>query len=280
MTGKNLLQPDFEKVVDLDKTIKSEKYRILKLLPKFAINRMKRIIHQDDLNLLHNKYRHLWGIDYVHALMEDLNVKIDIENSEYLRKDSRYIYVANHPLGGIDAMAFLIAIYSVHGIVISPSNDLFNYVPNLSPLILGVNVFGKGNKENIDKLNKLFESDVPVMIFPAGEVSRKRNGIICDSEWHKTFVSKAVQYKRQVVPAFISGQNSNFFYNLANFRKMLGLKMYVETLYLPDEMLKQRNTNLTITYGKPIDYTFFDKSRTPQEWTQFVKETVYKLSNK
>jgi putative hemolysin len=98
-----------------------------------------------------------------------------------------------------------------------------------------------------------------------------------DLEWQKSFIRKSVQYKRDVVPVHISGRNTNFFYRLANIRKLLGIKVNLEMFYLVDETYKHRNKRIAITFGKPIPWQTFDKSKTYKEWAHWVKEKVYHM---
>jgi hypothetical protein len=93
----------------------------------------------------------------------------------------------------------------------------------------------------------------------------------------KNFIIKAVEFERDVIPVHFEGRNSRFFYNLANLRKASGIKFNFELVYLPDEMYKNSNQTFTITFGKPIPYETFDKSKTPSEWARTVKEVVYAL---
>lgn len=67
------------------------------------------------------------------------------------------------------------------------------------------------------------------------------------------------------------------FYNLANFRKKIGLKANIEMLYLPDETFKQRNRTFTLYIGQPIEWESLDKSKKPIEWAQEIKRKVYLL---
>ena len=117
-----------------------------------------------------------------------------------------------------------------------------------------------------------------LIIFPAGICSRKQNGVIKDLPWKKTFVTKSVEYQRDIVPIYFDGRNSDFFYNLANVCKWLGIKFNIAMLYLADEMFKNKNKTFTVTIGKPIPWQTFDNTKTPNEWAQFVKEIVYKLN--
>jgi len=122
-----------------------------------------------------------------------------------------------------------------------------------------------------------FKSDDQLIMFPAGLCSRRRNGVIRDLEWKKTFIVKSVQAQRDVVPVHFGGRNSDFFYNLANICKALGIKFNIAMLYLADEMFKNRHKTFTVTFGKPIPWQTFDKSKTPAQWAEYVKDIVYKL---
>jgi putative hemolysin len=114
-------------------------------------------------------------------------------------------------------------------------------------------------------------------MFPAGICSRRIKGVIRDLEWKKTFITKSIQTQRDIVPIHFEGRNSDFFYNLANVNKMLGIKFNIAMLYLSDEMFRNRNKKFKVTIGKPIPWQTFDKSKTPTEWAQYVKEIVYTL---
>lgn len=265
------------KVVDVDKALQNSKSPRMRKLPKFLRNFLKKTICQDELNKIHTKYAHLWGMDYVKALLfDEFKVKIDILGEEKVQKDKLYVYVANHPLGAIDALAFLYLIDKLHGKVVSPSNQLFEYIPNLHPVIVGIDVFKQNTKDKIAAVNKAFETDNQIMIFPAGEVSRKIGKTIEDPQWQKTFVSKAVQFQRDIVPVHISGSNSRKFYRIAKFRKFLGIKAYLETSLLPQEMLKQYNLHLTMTINEPINYNQITNSNlTHQQWADKIKQSVY-----
>ena len=48
-------------------------------------------------------------------------------------------------------------------------------------------------------------------------------------------------------------------------------------ILLPDEMFRYKNKTITLTFGKPIPYTIFDKSRTHLQWAQLIRRHVYNL---
>jgi putative hemolysin len=267
------------KTIDLEKSFKNSTSKLVRSLPGFIIRLLEKIIWQDEMNATIHRSRHLTGVPFVNGVLNDWKVKVVIKGGENIPKSGRFVFVANHPVGAIDSLSFLSTIHEFFPKVISPSNQLFNYIPNLHPVILGVNVFGTNTKETAEKLNQLFESDAQVMIFPSGEVSRRKKGEISDGIWQKTFITKAVQYQRDIIPVHISGRNSGFFYFVANLRKFLGIKIYIETMLLPNEMMRQRNSTVVMTIGNPISWAGLTKEKSQNEWAQFVKEKVYEIVN-
>ena len=269
-------------VVNVSEALGKSKNKFFRNLPRFVVKRIEKIVRQDQYNALYLKFCHLQGMDFIKSyLFKEFKIKMNIVGEEKIPKDKLFIYVANHPLGGIDALSLLYLIDKLHGKVISPSNELFENIPNLKSLIVGVNVFGHNTRAKVMALNTAFESDAQIMLFPAGEVSRKIKGKIQDPKWQKSFVSKAIEYKRDIVPVFISGHNSNKFYTIAKLRKLLGIKTYIETLLLPQELLKQYNFELDLIIGDPIDYREIEKSdASALLWAENIREVVYNLEKK
>ena len=78
------------------------------------------------------------------------------------------------------------------------------------------------------------------------------------------------------MPIHFSGQNSDFFYRLANFSDRF-LPFNLAMLFLVDEMYKNVHKTFRIAIGKPIPWQTFDKTRKPAEWAEWVKDKVYEL---
>lgn len=265
-------------IINIEKVIQNSDSKFVRSLPKFITGIIKRIIHQDELNFAINRSRANSGVPFINEILEYWNIKINVRGSENIPSSGRFVFVANHPVGGIDALSFLSTIYRFFQNVISPSNQLFNYIPNLQPVILGVNVFGTNTKDTVVRFNQLFESDSQIMIFPAGIVSRRSRGIISDLDWQKTFITKSIQYKRDVIPVHISGRNSDMFYVISNLRTFLRIKLSLEIILLPREMMRQRNSSITLTIGKPIHYATLADGFNNHEGAQRIKAMVYELA--
>jgi len=266
-----------KKFIDIDNVIKSKSKRLFALLPRFIISYLKRIVHEDTINAAVNKNSNFFGVDFAIRILEDMNIHIETVGKEYVLNNDRFILASNHPLGGLDGMAIMSDVGKIKPIK-TLANDLLMNVDNLKPLFIPINKHGKNSKTNIIALNETFESDLNILYFPAGLVSRKNGKIIKDLEWKKSFIQKAVKNKRDIIPTFVNGRNTDFFYNLANIRKRLGIKINIEMLFLVDEMYKNVGSTIKIIYGKPISYKVFDQRMDELKWAQEVKEHCYTLS--
>lgn len=263
--------------IDVEKVIASKSQKLVNLLPGFIIRYLKNIIHQDEINDFLYNHRDKYGVDFVKAVLDYFEVNIQVEGLENLPSSGRYVVVSNHPLGGLDGMALMKVISEKRNDFVFPVNDLLLFIPNVRDLFVPINKHGK-NIENIRTYDETFASDQLLLYFPSGLVSRKRKGIIRDPEWKKTFLTKARKFNRDIIPVHIGGKNSNFFYNLANIRKAFNIKSNIEMLYLPNEMFKQKDKNIPITFGEPLPIGTFDKSQKDIEWAALIREHIYTLA--
>ena len=265
-------------LIDIDKVLREKAPKYYKYIPKFVVSYLKRIVHQEELNVFLRESKDKVGVDFLKACLEFLDANIVVKGEENLPTEGLYTFVSNHPLGGQDGVALGYVLGSFYkGKVKYMVNDLLMNLQGLAPLCIPINKTGKQAKDFPRMVEAGFSSNDQLIMFPAGLCSRRQNGVIRDLDWKKTFIVKSVQAQRDVVPIHFEGRNSNFFYNLANVCKFLGIKINIAMLYLADEMLKNRHKTFTVTIGKPISWQTFDKSKTPAEWAAYVKDIVYKL---
>ena len=265
-------------LIDIERILKQKTGKKYKYIPSFLISYLKRIVHQDELNEFLNGAKGKEGVEFLEACMEFLDTKVEVKGMENLPEDGRYTFVSNHPLGGQDGISIGYVLGKKYdGNVRYLVNDLLMNLHGLAPLCIPVNKTGSQSRDFPRMVEAGFKADNHIIMFPAGLCSRRQNGVIKDLEWKKTFIVKSVETQRDVIPLHFEGRNSDFFYNLANFCKIFGGKMNLAMLYLADEMLKNRHKTFTLTIGKPIPWQTFDKSKTPVQWAQFVRDVVYKL---
>lgn len=261
--------------IDVDKIIAAKAKGVK--IPRFLVNYLKRTIHQDDVNDFIVKERNRYGIDFADDIIGKFKATMDIYGFENVPQDGRFIFASNHPMGGLDGMALISAVGKRFKDLKFPVNDMLLFLKNFSDIFLPVNKTGTTGRQAALLMDEAFRSDSQILMFPAGLCSRKQKGGIVDLEWKKSFISKAIETQRDVVPVYITGRNSDFFYNLARFRKAIGLKFNIEMLYLPDEMYKQEGKHVDVIFGKPIPWQTFDTKKAKEE-AQKVKSVVYSLA--
>jgi 1-acyl-sn-glycerol-3-phosphate acyltransferase len=249
-----------------------------KKLPKFVVNYLKRIIHQNELNKFMEQYDRTVNFEFIEGIYKFFDISTSVHGIENLPHGGRYVFASYHPLGGMDGVSLAYYIGKEYdGKVKIYANDILMFVRPLNGIFIPINKAGMVGRNSAEITNKFLETDNHLITFPAGMCSRKIGGKIIDVNWKKNVIAKSVQYQRDIVPVYFEGRNSNFFYNLANFRKKLGIKTNVEMLYLVDEFVKQRGKHHAIYIGKPISYTTFCKSKSQVEWAQWLKEQVYAI---
>lgn len=271
-------KPSEEKFIEIEKVIAEKNPRLLKTMPGFVISYIKRVIHQDQVNDFIARHGHHYNFDFIAKILEEFGVEIETKGIENVPNTGGIVIASNHPLGGLDALAMMHKLSDIRQDMRFIVNDILLSFKNLKDLFIPVNKHGKSGSESVKMINAQFASDQLTLVFPAGLVSRKQaGGIIKDLEWKKSFITKAKQYQRDIIPVYVEGCNSKFFYNLSRWRKRLGIKANIEMFYLMDEMYKQRGQKITIYFGKPIKYSTFDKSKSDDQWAHEVKEIVYRL---
>ncbi len=265
--------------IDVEKVIASKNATLAKFLPGFILRYLKRIIHEDEINRFIHESAHLKNHAFVEATINEMGVKLEAKGLDNIPLAGGCIVAANHPLGSLDGVGLMKIIGTRRKDIRFFVNDILQHLENFGELFVGVNKHGKNAKENLRLMDEVFASDNCVLFFPAGLVSRRQNGEILDLEWQKSFISKAIRYNKPIIPTYIDGKNSNFFYNLANWRKRLGIKANIEMLYLADEMYLQKNKTIEFIFGTAIHPEQFTKEKTHAEWAQILKEHVYNLKN-
>jgi len=270
-----------EKTIDIEKVLRDKMGPKARWVPGFVVNWLKKITHEDDNNRFLWDARDLKGTEWLNACLEFLNTRLEVEGMENLppKDDGRlYTFVSNHPMGGIDGVALGSLIGRQYGdnfryLV----NDLLMTLPGLAPVCIPINKTGSQSRSFPAMVEAGFKGDYHILMFPAGLCSRRHNGEIRDLPWKKTFVTKSVETHRDVVPIHFGGRNSDFFYRLSNISDRYVKKVNIAMLFLVDEMYKNCGNTFPVKIGKPIPWQTFDKSKTPAQWAEAVKDMIYTL---
>jgi len=265
--------------IDVKEILRSKAPKTAKKIPGVLINWLAKLIKQDEVNRFLEFNGDAEGVDFMNNATEYFKVNIKVVGEENLPDASqRCFFVSNHPLGGMDGVllsAYLGNRYAKN--IKYLVNDILYFLKPLRKIFVPVNKHGAQARHAVESLQKALASDAQIISFPAGLCSRKINGVISDPHWKKMFITKAIEYQRDIVPVYFDGKNSNFFYNLARLRKKLKIGFNIEMLFLPREFFAAEGSSYTVYFGKPIPWQSFDNKRDMHDWTVHVRHIVYNL---
>lgn len=264
-----------KKFIDVEKVLREKAYKLYKWLPRFAINWLKKKLHEDDINAAMLALKDDEGLEFNRKALDRLGAKVESMHAELVPKTGSIIIAANHPLGGLDGMALIKSVGEIRPDVRFFVNDILKNLKNYGEIFVAVNKVGASSTKSLRTMEEVFMTNCAVLFFPAGLVSRKQNGLVRDLKWKKSFVTQAIDHKRMIQPVFIEGENSKFFYNFANFRKKIGIKANIEMLFLPDEMFKARKETIRIHYSKPFDSAILTDKKSDREWSDLIYQYIY-----
>lgn len=264
-----------KKFIDVEKVLREKAYKLYKWLPRFAINWLKKKLHEDDINAAMLALKDDEGLEFNRKALDRLGAKVESMHTELVPKTGSIIIAANHPLGGLDGMALIKSVGEIRPDVRFFVNDILKNLKNYGEIFVAVNKVGASSTKSLRTMEEVFMTNCAVLFFPAGLVSRKQNGLVRDLKWKKSFVTQAIDHKRMIQPVFIEGENSKFFYNFANFRKKIGIKANIEMLFLPDEMFKARKETIRIHYSKPFDSAILTNKKSDREWSDLIYQYIY-----
>ena len=254
--------------------------KLLKKLPRFAVNFFKRRIHQDEINDCIMKAEHYCGAGFFDEALKYVGITYEMRGIENLDMSKKYVFACNHPLGGPEALIIGSLFRQIYGDGFKvPSNQLLMNMKPLKEFFVPVNVISSKQSRDLGvKIAEMFSSDMQVLVFPAGLCARKIKGKVTEMPWKKMFVTQSRKYEKDIVPLHISGFNSRRFFFFSWLSRILKLKFNLGMIFLVDELFNKKGQEFVITIGKPISYTTLDKSKTDLEWAAEIKNKVEELS--
>ena len=266
--------------IDVREAVEAKIPSYAKHIPGFVYRWLERVVRQKELNRVLKENADRRGVDFAEGVLGSFGIKLEVEGLDNISDDGRYIFASNHPLGGLDGMALITILGRKYdGNVKCIVNDILMLIKPLNGVFLPINKHGGQSRKNMEAVDEAYHGGCQMITFPAGLCSRRgKNGKISDTEWKKSFITKSIESRRDVVPIYFGGTNSGFFYKFAKFRKRIGIKLNIEMVLLPGEMVDGAGSTFRIKIGKPIPYAEFDNSRSQKEWAQEVKRRVYEMS--
>lgn len=263
--------------IDIGAVLAQKAPRVARWMPCPVVEWLRRTVHEREINHILAEYWTLPPQEFIRACFRDWNVTYSVQGLERLDPKGRYVFVSNHPFGGMDGMMLADKLIDRFGDVRVVVNDLLMHVEPLRPLWLPVNKHGAQNADYARRMEEAFFGDTPILTFPAGLCSRRIGGVVTDTPWKTNFLKKVYASQRQVVPLFVEGRLSDFFYRFDRCRKALGVKFNIEMLWLPDEMFAQSGKHFRMAVGDPISVAELQALGSLREQVEYIRTKTYFL---
>ncbi|WP_417332730.1 lysophospholipid acyltransferase family protein [Halarcobacter sp.] len=239
-------------MIDVQKEIAKKFPNINKnpnFLKKSLINIAKKVVHENSINEFLEKHSHLKGFEFVDAVLDYFNFDYTVSSNDLqnIPSTGKVVIIANHPLGGLDALSLLKLVGTIRTDVKIVANDFLVGIDALKSLFIPIDNYKmRQSKKDIQSVYNALNNDEAVIIFPAGEVSRASAKGVKDPSWNKGFLNFAINTNAPILPIFIGGKNSKTFYTMSVLNKTFS------TLLLSHEMFKKKSTNINIKIGQII----------------------------
>ncbi len=191
---------------------------------------------------------HLHGLEFVEGVMRHLDVRYRVDDLERQRipLTGACVIYANHPLGGLDALALLKLVGDIRRDVRIVANDWLVAVEPLAPLLLPVRLFGgSARPEELQGIEAALADGAAVIIFPAGAVARLGWRGVRERPWRSSFLRFAAAARAPLVPVRVNARNSPLFYAGAALAQPIG------TALLPREAFTRRQRRIDVFIDRP-----------------------------
>ena len=200
------------------------------------------------------------------------NISLNIQGVENIPPSGRFILIANHPYGFLDGLALLKMIIPIYPKVKITTNFLLRNIPIFKPYTIPVNPFSEDKKMGgKEKVMSCLSRNEPIIIFPAGEISTRHDGLhkpSRDKEWGIAIKKLLKSIEAPVIPIYFEGENSFFFHFMGK------IKARIRTFLIPIEFLKIKNKSIKVHIGQHL---FKDLERSSVDPQLVYNDFVHKI---
>jgi putative hemolysin len=242
---------------------------------------LMKIMKIDQINELYDKYQDEKGLAFVDAVLNYLNIKIDINEQDIknIPLESAFIAIANHPFGGIEGLIMLKILGEIRPEIKLMANFILKKIPAIQDQIIAVNPFedykNTSSVSGIKNTVKYLQNGNPIGIFPAGEVSsyQSQKRKITDKDWNPVIGKIITKTKVPVLPIYFDGNNGLLF-------NLLGLiNQKLRTAQLPNELLNKKGHVIKVRIGKCIKYTDLESFDSNSKMLLYLRARTYALAS-
>jgi putative hemolysin len=242
---------------------------------------LMKVLKISTLNDVYNRNKHLSDVAFLNAILDEFEIKFDIPEEDFKRlpKEGPYITISNHPLGGIDGILLLKLMLEREPNFKIIANFLLHRIEPMKPYIMPVNPFenhkdAQSSVVGIKETLRHLSDGKPLGMFPAGEVSTYKDGVLMvDKPWEEGAIKVIKKAEVPVVPIYFHAKNSRLFYFLSSISDTF------RTAKLPSELLTQKKRVIKVRIGKPISVAEQKEYTTIETYAEFLRRKTYMLAN-
>lgn len=240
-----------------------------------VIGLLRWILHEKEFVDFEKRHPGISGFDFIDETLNyfDFDYQVNPDQLERIPGEGRVLIIANHPIGSLDGLALLQMVHKIRPDVKIVANQVLSKLGPLAPTLLSVdNMGGNTAKLQLKAIKKQLSREGAVIVFPSGVVSRWGKEGIKDEGWRNGFLKFSKSTRSPVLPVYVEGRNSVFFYVLSIVARK------VSTLWLVPEMFKQRGKTIRFHIGKIIPCKGYEglELNTPELLERF-RDEVYAL---
>ena len=222
-------------------------------LSKAVYRALKKYLKFDETVYVGEHIQSMSGPEAFNWLGSEYTNKCTVEGLENIPNDGKFLIVSNHPMGAADAIALYHQIYPVRNDLFFFANELFVYLLGSFHNLLAPVVWDKekethsASKVTLERLSVFFGDNRAGIIFPSGRLSKLTIFGLWDRPWEKTPIALAKKYNFPLIPVYVEGKNSWFFYFASYLNKQL------RDVSQLNELFNKKSVKMSIRIGKPVN---------------------------
>ncbi len=213
---------------------------------KIGVFLLKKVWRQKTFEGFVRQHPTLNRIELMTAILKQLNIgfAFSCEQKAKIPKTGSLIIVSNHSMGIADGIGLISEIYHVRKDVILMQGAVLRNAMGFGENAMEVdNLSGGINIKVYKQVKAHLKKGGVILMFPAGQVAREVQGVIQEGEWSSGFYRFAKSTNTPILPMYVRGKNSVFFYFLSKFAKPLSM------LWVMPELFHQCGNNISVFVG-------------------------------